>query len=149
MPIIQDERERMIAHGNTLEKICKEKCSDCAQDQRTYEDLMSNNSFSAFVCPGGLTYGMRIESFCEKSPTEYRSNVVLPAARNLILDSLGNFDPDKIKNDIRTLRGYLANEENIPTKEESLSVTLETPLALKIPLSATLKRVFPREIFPF
>jgi hypothetical protein len=153
MPIIQDDRERMIAHGDSVEKICNGKCSDCTQDQRIYEGLISTNSstFSGHVCPGGLTYGTRIESFCEKSPTEYRSNIVLPVARNLILDSLGNFNPDKIKNDVRILREYLVNEENIPTaKEESLPVILkETPLALRISLSASsLKRRFPRELFP-
>lgn len=147
MPIIQDERKRMVAHGDTVEKICSGKCSDCAQDQRIYEDLISTNSstFSGYVCPGGLTYGTRIESFCEESPTEYRSNVVLPAARNLILDSLGNFDPDKIKNDVRILREYLANEESAPIdREESLPMTLaETPSALRIPLSTSIKRRLP------
>lgn len=152
MPIIQDDRERMIAHGDSVERICDRNCSDCAQDQRIYEDLIStiSSTFSDYVCPGGLTYGLRIESFCEKSPTEYRSNAVLPAARNLILDSLGNFNPDKIKSDVRILREYLVNEENIPTvKEESLPVILkETPLALRISLSNPLKKRFPRELFP-
>jgi hypothetical protein len=148
MPIIQDERKRMVAHGDTAEKICNGKCSDCAQDQRIYEGLISTNSstFSSYACPVGLTYGTRVERFCEENPSEYRSNVVLPAARNLIIDSLGNFDPDKIKKDEMLLREYLVNEESFPIdRRESLPMTLaETPLALKISLSTSMKRRFPR-----
>jgi hypothetical protein len=151
MPIIQDERKRMIAHANSIEKICNGKCSDCAQEQRIYRGLISTNGspLIEYVCPTGLTYGTRIESFCEKNPTEYRSNVVLPAARNLILDSLGNFKPDKIKNDVRIIKGSLVDEENISTvSEESLPETPETPSVLRISLSAPRKKRFPKDLLP-
>ena len=149
MPIIQDDRRRMIAHGDSFEKICNEKCSDCAQEQRIYGGLINTNGSTilGYVCPGGLAYGLRIQSFCEKSPTAYRSNVVLPAARNLIFDSLGNFNPDKIKNDVRILKDYLADEEIIPIKEESLPVALtETPALIS--LSTPLKKRLREVLFP-
>ena len=153
MPIIQDERKRMIAHGNSLEKICNEKCSECTQDERVYGGLIGINGspLIEYVCPSGLTYGTRIERFCEENPTEYHLNVVLPAARNLISDSLGNFNPDKIKNDVRIVREYLANEENVPiVKEETLPVILKETPELKVSLSASsLKRKSSRELFPF
>jgi hypothetical protein len=149
MLIIQDDRKRMIAHGHTAEKICDRNCGECAKDERIYNGLISADShmLSDYTCPVGLTYGTRIEGFCEENPSEYHLKVVSPTARNLIVDSLGKFDPEKIKSDIRILREHLNSEEDIPiVKDDTLPALLvETPLALlKISLSPSLKRKYPR-----
>ena len=70
----------------------------------------------------------------------------MPTARTLIIDSLGKFNPEKIKSEIRILREYLNSEEDIPiVKDGTLPALVETPLALlKISLSPSLKRKYSR-----
>jgi len=152
MPIIQDERKRMIAHGDSFEKICNGKCSECTQDERVYRGLIdvSGSPLLGYICPNGLTYGTRIERFCEKNPTDYHMNIVLPAARSLILDSLGNFKPDKIKSDVRILKKYLADEEKIPeSKEEAITIASVAVPSPSISLSTNARKKLMNFFPPF
>lgn len=149
MSIIKDETKRVIAHGYSAESLCDGKCDECTKDVRIYEGLMNTNSFMLldYICPVGLAYGMRIESLYEKNLSEYRSNVVLPTVKNLIIDSLGNFNPEKIKKDIRISRDLLEREENIPSvKDDTMPVVFtEQPLVLRNSLSSSLMRKIPKD----
>ncbi|NIM47063.1 MAG: hypothetical protein GTN40_02800 [Candidatus Aenigmarchaeota archaeon] len=118
MPIIQDERKRMVAHTFTAEKICDSYCGKCAKENRMYENLEYP---PGSVCPIGITLVTRIGEHLENNGGEY-SWGVKSVVGGLEIDSIKRSGPQKIKADIRSLRTYLS-QGDIPVSKETQEIT--------------------------
>lgn len=145
MPIIQNEKERLLAHSYTAENICDENCDACAKDKRIYDGLINtrNPHILRNVCPVGLGYGKRIENYGKNNSSEY-SSFIISIARSIQMDSFGDIIPEKIKSDIRDSRKYLKGE--IPTVvDETFDIPSDT-ISQIVHISPKITKLFSKKL---
>jgi hypothetical protein len=128
MPIIQDDRKRMIAYIDEASKMCNGSCSNCpTKDDRLHSDptifnwLMNEywqdrvaDVLPTDICSLGLSLAKRMQKYGLKNPSWY-SGKIIKSAESLQKNSVEKVDPVKIKSNMSFLRAYLnLSKEMLP-----------------------------------